>query len=88
MPDARTLTREEIILLAGRLGTASGSIRLHGALRRDLAAAAALITTLIRTGVIAGSITLGDAQWKLPLPSQNCGPPPPRGRAKAGGRKL
>src|SRR5258708_8302820 len=55
----RTVTPNELSALAARLALAAGSLRAPRALRSDLALAAAVIFTLIRTGVIAGPVDLG-----------------------------
>jgi hypothetical protein len=55
----RTLTPNELSALAARLALAAGSLRAPRALRSDLALAASVIFTLIRTGVIAGPVDLG-----------------------------
>ena len=57
MADPRVLTTDELRELAGRLLTASGSLRIPRPLRHR--AAALVIPTLLRTGVIAGPLSLG-----------------------------
>jgi hypothetical protein len=58
MPDPRILTLDEIKGIATRLATAATSIRGPRSLRTELLLASLLIQTLIRSGVIAGPVTL------------------------------
>jgi hypothetical protein len=59
MTDPRVLTLDELHRLAGRLLTASGSLRIPRPLRGDIVAAALVLTPLLRTGIIAGPVNLG-----------------------------
>jgi hypothetical protein len=57
MSDPRVLSLDDIKGLAARLSAAAGSV--PRALRTDIVLASLLLKTLLRTGVIAGPVTLG-----------------------------
>jgi hypothetical protein len=54
----RTLTPDEIRVLANRLAAAAASVKVARPLRTDLTVAVLLIRVLLRTGIIAGPINL------------------------------